>query len=94
MEISGSSVFNVHSSINHVLLLVADFLVILISIFLLVSQSSIWTVPAFPEWRFISSVALISGVFNCGLGLVYLGSGFYILGEKLTKDKSTTPLDE
>ncbi|KMT11999.1 hypothetical protein BVRB_5g099610 [Beta vulgaris subsp. vulgaris] len=91
---SSSKIFNVHSHINHILLILADVMVIFISMFLLVYQSSVRKVPAFQKPQCPSSVAITSAIFNCGLGLVYLGSGVYILCLKLIREEIISPLDD
>lgn len=76
---------NPYSCINHTVIISVDILILLISIYKLMSRK---TVEAPSQSLRFSPLLCVSAIFNGFLGLVYLGLGIWIIVEKLVKDHS------
>jgi ABC-type multidrug transport system fused ATPase/permease subunit len=81
-----------YSCINHVLIISFDALLLLVFLFNLFHKntSKFKSIPS--RFSRISSLQLISSLFNGFLGLLYLCLGFWTLEEKLRKNQSVLPL--
>ncbi|KAI3458059.1 hypothetical protein Pfo_014722 [Paulownia fortunei] len=80
------------SCINHLLIICFDVLLIIMFFFTIFSKTSFKSSHMAASFRNISSLQLLSAIYNGFLGLVYLSFGVWILEEKLRKAQAFLPL--
>lgn len=80
------------SCINHVLIICFDILLLIMFLFTIFSKKSFKSSHVAASFRNISSLQLVSAIYNGFLGLVYCSFGVWILEEKLRKAQAILPL--
>eukprot|EP00261_Vitis_vinifera_P005097 XP_002271694.3 PREDICTED: ABC transporter C family member 10 isoform X2 [Vitis vinifera] len=80
------------SCLNHILVISVDIILLFYLLFIFIYKAPAVKILS-PQQSICFSTMLNSAVFlNGSLGLVYLGLGFWIVGEKLTKENTILPL--
>nr|QWN59136.1 ATP-binding cassette C transporter [Rehmannia glutinosa] len=83
---------NPSSCINHALIICFDVLLLVMFFITIFSKKSLKSSHMAASFRNISSLQLVSAIYNGFLGLVYLIFGIWILEEKLRKARDFLPL--
>ncbi|PSS09355.1 ABC transporter C family member 10 like [Actinidia chinensis var. chinensis] len=85
-------IINPFSCINHVLVISVDILIFITCLFMVIFRSSPNKVAASPRSKRYMALPISSAIFNGGVGLAYVGLGFWTIQKKLRSDQSLIPL--
>ncbi|PSR91458.1 ABC transporter C family member 10 like [Actinidia chinensis var. chinensis] len=94
-DMSGfTAIINPSSCINHVLVISVDILIFITCLFMVIFISSPKKVAASPRFKSYMALPIFSAIFNGGLGLTYVGLGFWTIQNKLRSNQSLIPLHQ
>ncbi|GFZ16425.1 multidrug resistance-associated protein 14 [Actinidia rufa] len=94
-DISGfTAIINPSSCINHVLVISVDILIFITCLFMVIFISSPKKLAASPRFKSYMALTIFSAIFNGGLGLAYVGLGFWTIQNKLRSNQSLIPLHQ
>ncbi|KAK6263207.1 hypothetical protein QUC31_009023 [Theobroma cacao] len=89
-----SAILNPCTCINHALTISVDILLLLIFLFIVIYRLSMRKVTAAFQSEHVSSLQILSAVFNGILAIAYLVLGIWIMKTKLNTDQTILPLHE
>ncbi|XP_034672820.1 ABC transporter C family member 10-like isoform X3 [Vitis riparia] len=80
------------SCLNHILVISVDIIVLLYLLFIFIYKAPAMKILSPQQSRCFSTMLNSAAFLNGSLGLVYLGLGFWIVGEKLGEENTILPL--
>ena len=81
------------SCLNHILVISTDIVLLFFLLFIFIYKASTMKILSSQQAPCFSSILNSAALLNGSLGLVYLGLGFWIVGEKLSEENTILPLN-